>query len=188
MPRPGGNRQEINFVSFVRLLHAGCPEIIHNHLCKIRLIPRSLAVRLLGMDQIIVFINCQNPVRGNAFHRKRSGHPDFFVVLIGFVVKVFGIRLGCNGGINFLLPGNAVFPPFRMKLHGFLRPFAVGIAGNFPFFPFLFEGVVDLAAKQFKRLLIFFPDDIDFGIVGNGFQGDMRDAFIDETLADIAVG
>jgi hypothetical protein len=36
-------------------------------------------------------------------------------------------------------------------------------------------------------LLEFFPDDVDFGVVGDGFQGDVRDPFVDEALADVAV-
>jgi hypothetical protein len=36
--------------------------------------------------------------------------------------------------------------------------------------------------------LRLFPDHVDLGIVGDGFQGDVRGALVDEALADVAVG
>jgi hypothetical protein len=36
-------------------------------------------------------------------HREWTGYADLGFVFIGFVVEVFGIGLGGNGGIDFLL-------------------------------------------------------------------------------------
>jgi hypothetical protein len=36
--------------------------------------------------------------------------------------------------------------------------------------------------------LVVVPDDVDFGVVGDGFECDVRDALIDEALADAAEG
>ena len=33
----------------------------------------------------------------------------------------------------------------------------------------------------------FVPDDVDLGVVGDGFEGDVRHALIDETVADVAL-
>ncbi len=51
----------------------------------------------------------------------------------------------------------------------------------------LLERGVKLLAQRLERLLEFFPDDVDFGVVGDGFQRDVRDALIDEALTEIAV-
>jgi hypothetical protein len=36
--------------------------------------------------------------------------------------------------------------------------------------------------------LEFLPDDVDFGVVGDGFESDVTDAFVNKALADVVVG
>ncbi|MBS1225690.1 MAG: hypothetical protein H6R24_2368 [Proteobacteria bacterium] len=51
-----------------------------------------------------------------------------------------------------------------------------------------FQRGVQLLAQRFQRLLPLVPDHINFGVVGDGFQGDVGDALVDEAMADVAVG
>jgi hypothetical protein len=47
------------------------------------------------------------------------------------------------------------------------------------------------AAFSFSRsgssVLPFVPDHVDLGVVGDGFQGDVRHTLINETVADVAL-
>ena len=67
------------------------------------------------------------------------------------------------------------------------RPFAVRFAGDFPLFPLLLEGGVQLLPQRLKDRLELLPDHIDFGIVGDRLERDVRDALINEALADVFV-
>ncbi len=62
------------------------------------------------------------------------------------------------------------------------------LAGDFPFLPLLAQCFVQLFAQRLQLLLERVPDDIDLGVVGDGFQGDMGHALIDKTVADAAAG
>jgi len=127
-------------------------------------------------------------VRGKAFHGERSGDANLFPVLIGLVVKVFVIGLGSDGGVDFLLPGDALLPPLSMERFGFLRPFLLGLAGDFPFLPGFAKRLVELLTERLQGPLELFPDHVDFGVVGNGFQGDVRNSFINEPLTNAPMG
>ena len=50
----------------------------------------------------------------------------------------------------------------------------------------LAEGGVEPGAEGLQGLLPRLPDHVDLGIVGDGLQGDMRHALVDEALADVA--
>ena len=52
----------------------------------------------------------------------------------------------------------------------------------------LAEGGVEPGAEGLQGLLPRLPDHVDLGIVGDGFQGDVRHALVDEALADVAAG
>ncbi|MCB1317821.1 MAG: hypothetical protein KDK27_17770 [Leptospiraceae bacterium] len=167
------------------LLDAGHFQVFQNHAYKIHFIIAATG-GICRVDQLIVFIHAEHAMRREAFHGKGAGNPNLFVVLIRFIVEVFVIRFGGDGRIDFLLAADAVLPPFRMELSGAGRPVAFGIAGNFPFRPVLGKGGVEFFPQRLQFFLIFFPDDIDFRIVGDGFEGDMRHPFIHETPADVA--
>ncbi len=63
----------------------------------------------------------------------------------------------------------------------------VGFARDFPFLPLLLERGVQLLAQRLQLCLPLVPDDVDLGVVGDGFERDVRHALIDEALADVAM-
>jgi hypothetical protein len=176
----------------VDLLNPGGFKVFEDHLDEVHGDP--FAVDLFGLafgqgvDQFVVFIETQDAVGGEAFDRERARDADFFIVFVRFVVEVFGFGFGGDGVIDFFLPGDAGVPPLRVELFDVFGPFVVRFAGDFPFFPGAIKGGVELGAEGFECVLPLFPDDIDFSVVGNGFEGDMGDTFVDEAEADISVG
>ena len=62
------------------------------------------------------------------------------------------------------------------------------LARDFPLLPLLAEGGVEPGAEGLQGLLPRLPDHVDLGIVGDGFQGDVRHALVDEALADVPAG
>ena len=142
------------------------------------------------------------------FDGEGAGDADLGFVLVGFVVEELELGLGGDGGVNFLLAGDAGFPPGGVELlcRG-CRPGALTgrgpwrvwhasaawghaayiakLARDFPFLPGFLEGLVQLLAQRFEGLLPFVLDDINLGVVGDGFEGDVRDALIDEAVAEV---
>src|ERR1035438_10907841 len=57
------------------------------------------------------------------------------VVFVGFVVEVFVVGLGGDGGVDFFLAGDALFPPFFVQILRGSWPAGVSFAGDLPFFP-----------------------------------------------------
>jgi len=141
------------------------------------------------------FIDRQHAVRQKALHGERPGNAYFLFVIVRFVIQIFDFRLGGNGGVDFLLALDVVLPPlgmqgfrFFLSLSGY-RPSPVRRRrghGDFPFFPFLAKQGIELCADGFELFLPLFPDHVDFGIVGNGLQINVRDSLIDKTLSDVA--
>ena len=64
----------------------------------------------------------------------------------------------------------------------------VRLPRNFPFFPGLAQESVELAAQPVQVGLPALVDDVDFGVVGDGLEGDVGHALVDEALADVAAG
>ena len=96
------------------------------------------------------------------------------------------VRLGGDGGVDRLLPGDARLPPCGVRRRSIIRPALSRLARDFPFLPWRAEGGVEPGAERLQGLLPRLPDHVDLGIVGDGFQGDMGHALVDEALADIA--
>src|SRR5262245_56284026 len=48
------------------------------------------------------------------------------------------------------------------------------------------QRLIQLRPQRLQRLLVRLPDDVDLGVVGDGLQGDVRRALVDEALADVA--
>lgn len=46
---------------------------------------------------------------------------------------------------------------------------------------------IQLLAQRLQLGLPLVPDDVDLGVVGDGFQGDVRHALIDKAVADVAL-
>ncbi len=179
-------------VFLVRLLHAGAAEVLQDHPGRILRQPvlrlGHAFAGLVRVDQLIIPIHCEGAVRGEAFHREGAGDAGAGLVLIRLVEQVFDIGLGSDGGVDLLLPGDARLPPGGMGGAGFLGPASVGLARDLPFLPGFSEGGVERGAERFQHILRLLPDHVDFGIVGDGFERDMRHAFMDEALAQLARG
>jgi hypothetical protein len=150
----------------------------------------SIAVPGIGyaVDQFVILIHAQDAVGREALDGERPGDADRLSILIGFVIEVLELGLGGDGGVDLLLPGNPLPPPVGVELLAGLRPLCVGIAGNLPLLPGLAEGLVVLRPQRFQRFLEPLPDDVDLGVVGDGFEGDVRHPFVDKALADVAAG
>ena len=140
------------------------------------------------VDQLVVLIDAQHPVGRQALDGEGPGDADLGIVGIGLVVEIFELGLGGDGGIDLLLAGDAAFPPVAVHLLCLLRPGLVGLARDFPFLPRLAEEGIEALADRLQHLLPFLPDDVDLGIVGDGLEGDVGHALIDEAQADIAMG
>ena len=54
--------------------------------------------------------------------------------------------------------------------------------------PFRFECRVQLFAQRLQQGLVLVVNDVDFGVVGNAFERDVRYAFVNKALADVAKG
>jgi hypothetical protein len=106
-------------------------------------------------------------VRRDALDRKRPCYSNLSVILVGFVVEVFVLRLGGDGGVDLLLAGDALLPPSSMQLSRLGRPLVLGVAWDLPVLPRLAERLVELCAQRLERLLELLPDDVDLGVVGN---------------------
>ena len=136
---PGRERSEFDTVLPVRLLHAGCPEVLQDHFGEVR----GLAVAELlvgeGREELVVLVHRQHPVRRQALDREGAGDADARVVDIGLVVEIFVVRLGGDGGVDCRLPGDAGLPPFGMRGHGVGRPAVADLARDFPLLPRLAE-------------------------------------------------
>ena len=67
-------------------------------------------------------------------------------------------------------------------------PRVFGMAGDLPLLPARVHRLVELPAQGFQHLLVLLPNHVDLGVVGDRLQGDVRDPFVDEAVADVAVG
>jgi hypothetical protein len=95
----------------VRLLHASGAQVVEDDLHEIA----HGAVVAVGIahavDQLVVLVHAQHTVRRQAFDRERAGHAHFLPVVIGFVVEIFELGLGRDGGVDLALAGDARVPP-----------------------------------------------------------------------------
>ena len=126
-------------------------------------------------------------MRRQAFHRERTGDAGAGAVLIRTVVQKFDVGAARDGGVDFPLPLDPRRPPSGMGLHGGGWPGGGGVARDLPFVPGCAKCGIDLRPQRFQRLLGFLPDHVDLGVVGDGFQRDVRGALIDEAVADVVM-
>ena len=68
-----------------------------------------------------------------------TGHADLLFVLVGFVVEELELGLCGDGGVDFVLPGDARLPPCGVQLAGGFGPIGGGLTWDFPFLPGLGE-------------------------------------------------
>jgi hypothetical protein len=182
---PGGEGGEGDAVFLVGLLHAGGAQVLQDHGGEVAL--RAEAHPLVGqaVDQLIVLADAEDAVGGEALDGERAGHADLLRVLIRLVVEILELRPGGDGGVDLLLPGDACLPPAGVDVHGRDAPFRVRLDGDLPLLPLLVERRVELFAERLKGLLPLLPNDVDLGVVRDRLQRDVRDALVDEAVADV---
>src|SRR5215472_4753824 len=83
--------------------------------------------------------------------------------------------------------GDASLPPVGVQFLRWLRPRFVRFPRNLPFLPLFLERAGELLAQRLQHTLPLVPDDVDLSVVGDGLEGDVRHAFVDESEANVAV-
>ena len=127
-------------------------------------------------------------MRRQALDGERPGDTDAGTVFVGAVVEVFDVGLAGDGGVDAPLPLDAGLPPGGVGLLGLRGPGGFGGAGDLPILPLLAEGSVEGGAQGFERGLRLLLQHVDLGVVGDGFESDVRRALIDEAVADVVMG
>ena len=72
-----------------------------------------------------------------------------------------------------------------MRLGRLRRPLLGCLPWNLPLLPVAIKPRVQVPAQRLQCLLPPFPDDVDLHVVGNGLQGDVRNAFANEALPHV---
>src|SRR5205809_2274326 len=120
--RPGSERGIGDLVFLVGLLHSSAFQVFQNHLWK-TLLRAVFAVPLshARIDQFLILIHAQHAMRTEALDGEWAGYSYLLFVVVRFVVEIFKLSLGCDGGINLLLPLDARLPPFCVQVFSCLR-------------------------------------------------------------------
>ena len=97
-------------VLLMRLLDAGGFEVLQDYGSEV--LSFAVAEFRVGevVNQFVVLVNPKHAVRRKALHGEGSRHAHLFVVRIGFVVKVFILGFGGDGGVNLFLAGDTQLP------------------------------------------------------------------------------
>src|SRR5271165_7504064 len=135
-----------------------------------------VVLRPKNFGEVRVFLQRQNAMRRKAFDRERPCDANDALGLQGAVVQLFDVGIAGDGRVDLLLPLAPKFPPGCMiGLHG-VGPREISFARDLPLLPLLLERGIK-AGSQFVELgLIAIPDDVDFGVVGDGFERYVRRA------------
>lgn len=120
LARPQVEAFELEPVGLVRLVDAALLEVGEDHLGKVGALAAGagLAAALGGLElveQAVVHVHRGDAVGRKALDRERPRHAHLGVVGVGLVVEVFGIGLGGDRGVDFLLSGDALRPPIGVK-------------------------------------------------------------------------
>ena len=124
---PGRQALEGDAVAFRLLLDAFGLEVVDDDGREI--LSRQVGVgrrasAFSGVDVVDQFLfACRQHAMGRqALDGERSGDADASVVDVRLVVEIFDIRARGDAGVDFLLPGDARFPPSGMNNAGVLGP------------------------------------------------------------------
>ena len=186
---------ELEPLVFLGVLHAGLPQVLNNHPPEVVRADDLRAARALETDrQVFLLLHADRAVRREALHGERAGHTDPFLVLVGLIVEDFGAmdasiscwRLQrrvhhCSRSAGGLLEVRRFqgFPQIVIRVVG------GQVTRNFPFLPGLLEELVELVAKRIEILLPAGVDRVNLFVVGDGLEGDVGDAAVDEALTDV---
>ena len=110
VPGPRFDAGKGDAVLLMRLLDAGGFEVLQDYGSEI--LSFAVAEFRVGevINQFVVLVNPQHAVRRQALHGEGSRHAHLFLVVVGFIVEVFILGFGGDGGVNCFLTGDAPFP------------------------------------------------------------------------------
>ena len=182
-----------------RLLDAGGLQVFQHHRAKsVSGSSRPLglpALALGGVEDVdqFVFSRRHDAMGRQAFDRERAGDADAGFVLIGPVVE------DSNSALAAIEASISFWRAMRSSHHsGVHASFGGGVARaisgcrasrGFPILSHFLPSAAlfNACAQRFELRLELLPDHVDLGIVGDGFERDVRRALVDEALADVAV-
>ena len=78
------------------LLYSADLQSIEDHLNKILCVPRICIREPCCLNEFLVFIHGENPMRRETLDGERAGDADLLVVLIGLIVEVLELSFGGN--------------------------------------------------------------------------------------------
>ena len=107
------------------LLHPGNLQVLQDHLREGLLLAVSrlrVADALRGVDQLVVLVDAEHTVGGQALDGEGAGDADRLLLRVGLVVEVLEVGLGGDGGVDLLLPGDAGLPPIGVEPGGRFGP------------------------------------------------------------------
>ena len=122
-----------------------------------------------------------------AFDREWPCHAHAGFVFIRAVVEEFNISGLSDRLINPSLTRDALLPPSPVKASDVSGPSLAHLSWDFPFLPFSSERGIQFVAQRLEPSLEIFPDRVNRGIVGDGFERDVRHPLVDEALSYITM-
>ena len=131
---PTDERGEGDAVFLVRLLDAGEAEVFEDDGGEVGRAGEAGFAFVLGdlpaVNDVVVFVHGEDAMGRDAFDGEGTGDADLGLVVVGFVVEKFKLGLGGDGGVYFLLAGDAGFPPGGVELRGCFGPRVDGCSGR----------------------------------------------------------
>ncbi len=181
-------RGERDLVFLVRLLHAGGLEVFQDHLRRSPCSSPSFGFRL-AVDQLVVLIDAEHAVRREALDGERPGDADLLACLRRACRRDIRIRPWRRWRRRSPSGGRCAAATIRRAASsaaaGHLSSASRGISHSSHF---CFSAALSCSRSGSSVCLELLPDHVDFGVVGDGFECDVRHALVDEALADVAVG
>ena len=127
-------------------------------------------------------------MRREALDRERPGDADLPLVFVGFVVEVFELGLGGDGGVDLLLAGDAL-PAHHsacsfFAASGHLSSASRGISHSCQFF---LSAALSCSRSGSSICWHFSQMTSISALFAMDFKRDVRHALVDEALTDVAV-
>ena len=119
-------------VLLMRLLNAGGLEVLQDYGGEVLNFAVAELIFSEVINQFVVLVNPQHAVRRQAFHGEGTRHAHLLFVFVGFVVKVFDLGFGGDGGVNLFLAGETQFPESGEQRLGGGIPIIRTFARRFP--------------------------------------------------------
>ena len=125
---------------------------------------------------------------GDGLDGEGAGDADFRPIVLRLIVEGFLGSVSLNARVDLGLP---LLPGGKELFMGFLcnfRPGGVGVEGNFPLFVGGLYGGVESGEGGLDLRPVLLVDDVDLGVIRDGFEGDMRDGLVHKAACDAFFG